>query len=303
MSFSKSDAFKITFISKYCNLFHGSMNKGCFGYLALFTLLLALTLTLFKPVGFEGAESLLQILPLPESKERVKAQQSFAPIKIWLLEADMGIAQHFQGNESIENYTPIEGAFVRIGFYSTITDELGRATLVAPLGAQTLKICRDSGCWSKEIEIDGNMSLVIKFVLYRINPEKIRIELDPLKPEQDISLSFRLPASGEYYIGSPTISYYDQDAQVKAYRSGLENSVKISLPTTSENLLTASPLTLAKKIEESLGTTTMNYTKSLEGGISYTSTLKIAGKPVLVVPDLTFIPVEKVVVEVSEKKP
>lgn len=234
--------------------------------LVIVVMLLALSLLIFSPSfanAFEkvekAAESLGRLIP--------ERGAELTKVKVRVLFSDQGSSQLFLGNETAD-FKPVANAVVLIDGYAALTDENGEATLRAPKGNVTIHVSRDGkSYWEGVIDVSDNETIIVKFILYRLTPLDIKVDLSPFKVTTPATLSFRIPLQGRYYAGRPHISFY-------------------------------TPWGELRKVPETLGDG-IDYRNLARGGMLLVIHEKIVGNPVYILPDSTYLPVERV--ELEEK--
>lgn len=274
-----------------------------FIWIILATILLVLTFLNFSP-SMSGAVDILSNIHQIINIVEIEAEPAITEIKVRVLEADMGFSKKFLGNETEYELRPIRGALVLVmdgaaittgpsyilrASYFGFTNEDGEVILLAPRGNFTLMINprpynRDPDCfWRGPITVDGNETIVAKFFLYRLNPTKVYVGLKARDPKTSLSLRFQLPLNGSYYVGIPIIAYYTSLGDAHLYREDAGGSFRL---------------------QEAVRNLWMNpriyYLMALPGGTEVVRTVEIGGLAVYVSPQMTYLPVERVVVEELE---
>ena len=266
--------------------------------IAIWMILLLLSFIYFSP-SLEGAseklEKISQIIRLLE----VRHIPDMATIRVRVLRADMGISYSFTGNETNYEFKPVEGALIVIGEHIPIvtpyiiripqgcgfTGEDGVAILRVPKGNITLMIAENaryhglSDFWKTSITVDENKTFTVKIFLYRLKPTKIIVYGNPFRLKTPITLSFNLPASGRYYVGHPSISYYDIWRNLRFYREDLNSSMILRNPSQAYSMIR------------------MSYSIKYPGGMSMSKSLEVDGPTAYVIPSLSYLPVERISLE------
>ncbi len=253
--------------------------------IALAILLLYLALMIFSS-NFVGAtqvveqavETLGKLLPGNSNTGALR-------VKVKVLYADIGYGYIFNGNETAP-YQPLSGAVVSLAGLIGVTDSNGEAVFYVPQGNHTIRVermVRAQGqvlinSWEGYVNIDDSKEVTVRFKLFRIYPSIIDVSLNPLKPSNPVYLVFNLPSEGEYYAGSIIITFYTPWGEL---RRTIGDPVDI----------TATPEELGDNIF------LINYELDHGGGGTINRIEEVPGNPSYIVPELTFLPVESVVVE------
>jgi hypothetical protein len=262
--------------------------------LILAVILLTLAFLSFPPImggifgAFEGVGNIVVVAGPSE----IEAIPVITSIKVRVLEADMGFSKEFMGNETEHELNPVRGALVLVtdgAEYFGFTNADGEVILSAPKGNFTLTVNprpynRDPTCfWRGHISVEGNETFVVKFFLYRLNPMEIDVNLRSTYPESNVTLGFKLPINGSYYVGIPVIVYYTPAGEVRLYREDVGGSIELGGVSRD---LWRSPR--------------INYLADWPGGSRMVETVSIRDFSAYILPDMTYLPVERVVLEELE---
>jgi len=206
-------------------------------------------------------------------------------VKVKILYADVGYGYAFSGNETAP-YSPLSGVVVSLADLIGVTDDNGEVIFYVPQGNHTIRVERMikvqgrvlMNSWEGYVNVDAPKDITVKFKLFRIYPSIIDVSLNPLKPSNPVYLVFNLPREGEYYAGSIVITFYTPWGEIRR---------TIGDPVD----LTATPEELGDNVF------LINYDLDHGGGGTINRIEEIPGSPSYIVPELTFLPVESVVVE------
>ena len=251
----------------------------------LMVILLYLSFTLFSSsflgaseIVKQTAETLGRLVPSRGEVETVR-------VEVRILYADLGYGYLFHGNET-PVFSPLRGVLVSLAGLIGITDDDGIAVFHVPKGNHTLRVervIRFQGkvivnSWKGSVNIEGEKTLTVMFKLFRILPASIDSSLNPFQTISHTSLTFNLPTTGKYYIGPTIITYYTPWGEL---RRTIGEPVEV----------TAKPEEMDEYVFQ------IDYSIDYEGVGSVSKVEKIPGNPSYIVPELTFLPVESVVVE------
>ena len=234
--------------------------------LVIVVILLALSLLIFNP---SFASALEKVEKAAESLGRLIPERGaeLTEIRVKVLFSDQGSSQLFLGNETTD-FKPVGNAVVLVGGYVALTDENGEATLKAPKGNVTIHVSRNKrNYWRGVVDIDGNETIIVKFILYRLTPLDVKVDLSPFKITTPVTLSFKTPLQGRYYVGKPHISFYTPWGELRMVPETLDEGI--------------------------------DYRTLAGGGTPLVIREKVVGNPVYILPDSTYLPVERV--ELEEK--
>jgi len=276
-------------------------------------MLLMLAFLSYPPImgGIFGSfESVGNIVVMAGSSE-VEASPAITRIRVRVLEADMGFSREFMGNETEYELNPVRGALVLVmdgaaittgpsyilrAEYFGFTNASGEVVLSAPKGNFTLMVNprpynRDPVCfWRGRVSVEGNETFVVKFFLYRLNPTDINVNLKSAYPESIVTLEFKLPLNGSYYVGVPVVVYYTPTGEIKLYREDAESPIGMK--------------EIPKKLKELSRNfwlnARVNYLLEWPGGFRIVKTVDIRDFSAYILPDMTYLPVERVVLEELE---
>lgn len=287
--------------------------------MAMAVLLLALAFLNFSPSRSGAMDVLNELAPIAETAE---AEAGPIPVKIMVrvLAADMGFSKSFTGNETEHELYPIRGALVfvmegdalmgslldvpKVGYFG-FTDADGEVILLSPRGNVTLVVnprpydpfmrsprppySQDPRLfWKASVDVDGNETFVVKFFLYRVNPMKIYVNLRPSAPETHVTLRFKLPLNGSYYIGSPIVVHHTSSGDIAVYREELGSSLSLrELPWIAENFW-INPRII--------------YSESYAGGAEVMEVIAIPSLSAYILSRMTYLPVERVILEELESR-
>jgi len=272
-------------------------------------MLLMLALIKFPPIMggiFRAFENIGNITIVAGSSE-IEASPVLTRIKVRVLEADMGFSREFMGNETEYKLNPAKGALVlvmdgaaittgpsyilRAGYFG-FTNSSGEVILSAPKGNFTLMVNprpynRDSACfWRGRVSIEGNETFVVKFFLYRLNPMEINVNLKSIRPESIVTLEFKLPLNGSYYVGVPVIVYYTPTGEVRLYREDAKDLIELKETTRYSWNFWMNPR--------------VNYLADWPGDLRIVKTVDVKDFSAYILPDMTYLPAERVVLEELE---
>jgi len=269
-------------------------------------MLLTLAFLNFPPImgGIFGAfESVGNIVVMAGPSE-IGVSPIITRIRVRVLEADMGFSREFMGNETEYELNPVRGALVLVmdgaaittgpsyilrAEYFGFTDANGEVVLSAPKGNFTLMVNprpynRDPACfWRGRVSVEGNETFAVKFFLYRLNPMEINVDIRSAHPESIVTLGFKLPINGSYYVGSPAIVYYTPAGEIRLYREDIGRSIE--LEEASRNLWRNPRI---------------NYLADWPGGLRTVKMVSIRDFSAYILPDMTYLPVERVILEELE---
>ena len=274
------------------------MTKSKEMLIAIWITLLLLSFLYFSP-SFEGASEKLEKVSEIMKLVIVRHEPEIVTIKVKILRADMGISANFTGNETNYELKPVKGAFIVIGRHTPIitphiiriprscgfTGNDGIAILRVPKGNTTLMIAENarhhesSDFWKTSITVDENKTFIVKIFLYRLKPMKIIVYGNPFKLKTPITLSFNLPTVGRYYVGYPSIFYYDIWRNLRFYRGDLNSSIILRNPVQAYNM------------------TRMSYSTEYPGGTPIDESLEVDGPTAYVIPTISYLPVERIILE------
>lgn len=248
-------------------------------------LILAYSMYLFSPSftgaseAVEGAADVLEEI-IPEKGAELTS------VKVKVLFSDIGVGRGFTGNET-GSPKPVRNAAVWMGGDVALTNLKGEAVLRVPKGNLTLYVSKDGRTyWKGDVKIDGGETIVVKFFLYRVNPETIEVRLDPFEVSSPVTLTFNTPLEGRYYVGKPVVTFYTPWGELRThvFEEGKERE-RIVVIGEAESVIRM------VKSEEALG---IDYKVLFEGGVRLTRLVRVDGNPAYVVPELTYLPVERV---------
>ena len=137
----------------------------------------------------------------------------------------------------------------------------------------------------------GNETFIVKFFLYRLNPIDINVNLKSAYPESIITLEFKLTLNGSYYyVGVPVVVYYTPTGEIKLYREDAESP--IGLKEISRKL---------KELSRNFWLNPrVNYLSDWPGGLRIVKIVEIRDYSAYILPDMTYLLVERVVLEELE---
>lgn len=276
-------------------------------------MLLTLAFLNFPPIMggiFETFESAGNVIVVA-GPSKIEVSPVITRIKVRVLEADMGFSREFMGNETRYELNPVRGALVLVmdgaaittgpsyilrAEYFGFTDANGEVVLSAPKGNFTLMVNprpynRDPVCfWRGRVSVEGNETFMVKFFLYRLNPIEINVNLKGAYPESIITLRFKLPMNGSYYVGIPVVVYYTPTGEVKLYRED------VGYPIGLKEI----PRMLKELSWSFWRNPRINYLTDWPGGFEMTKTISIRDFSAYILPDMTYLPVDRVVLEELE---
>jgi len=241
--------------------------------LSLAFLLFPSNLPISEDVIAQLVQNFRQIISIEEPE--------YVRLTISLMEVDLGHSMKYSGNESAPA-TPIRHTYVRIGGVVSITNDQGRAYLILPKGNYTLSVIRRGFRgpeWTYPLNVVSDGEVKITFHLFRLEASKMDLYPEPFKGTTNLKITFTLPLSGQYYVGKPTITYYTAWGELKILYKDIEVSNSISLQNVWSLI-------------------DMDYRRMEAGGQTIEFTEEVRGFPTYVHPRFSFIPVEKVEVEV-----
>ncbi len=222
---------------------------------------------------------------LPEYKPPISA------VKVRVMTADMGYSDHYKGNETDLSLGPVYNIAVSIAGKLALTNRVGEALLLVPQGNHTLRISRDRiDWWMVDVEVDEDEETFnVNTVLYRLAPLNITADVKAFASSELVSLNFRLPDAGEYYVGSAIITYYTPSGEARVFREGFSAGF---------------PLNRLSNIWGDVGTAlgrrsiiTVDYTSTVPGGEFIMKTIDVKDQPAYVIPWMTYLPIERVFLE------
>ena len=274
--------------------------------LSLTILLLAIAFLTFSP-SIGGAAEILEKAPQAIKFSRVESSPVLVKIRVKVFEADMGFSREFLGNETDYQLRPVKGALVLImdgaaittgpsyilrGSYYGFTDANGEAILSSPIGNLSIMINprpyhRDPRCfWRSYVKIDGNETIIVRFFLYRLNPIEIKVDMKVFEPKNHVTLRFKLPLNGSYYIGAPVLVYYTSIGDVRIYREDLGSYTELKGYPRGAMSFWRNPR--------------IYYLEEQLGGARVIKVLRVKGLSAYISPSMTYLPVERVVLEELE---
>jgi hypothetical protein len=111
------------------------------------------------------------------------------------------------------------------------------------------------------------------------------VNMRSARPESIVTLGFKLPVNGSYYVGSPVMVYYTPAGEIRLYRDDIGGSIE--LEETSRNLWRNPRI---------------DYLADWPGGLRTVKTASIRDFSAYILPDMTYLPVERVVLEELEAR-
>lgn len=272
-------------------------------YLVITMILLAITFLKFSP-SIGGAISTFDAVSQVIDFREIEVSPVLVKIRVKVLEADMGFSREFMGNETGYEFRPVGGALVlvmdgaaittgpayilRLGYFG-FTNDKGEIVLSAPRGNFTIMINprpyhKDPECfWRGPISVEGNETIVVRFILYRLNPVEIDVNARRLDSETLVKMKFKLPINGSYYIGTPIVAYYTSMGDVKLYRED-----KGDLPDLWRLSGAMTDLWINPRI---------HYLTEWPGGAEVVRIINIRDFSAYILPSMTYLPVERVTLE------
>ncbi|RLG06940.1 MAG: hypothetical protein DRN68_06180 [Thaumarchaeota archaeon] len=238
----------------------------------------------------------------------IRGRPNLVRIRVRVLRADMGFSSNFMGNETSYQLKPLKGALIVLEDYPMISEDHttvlathlktprnygftgsdGTVILTAPKGDITLMVAENpeylklSDFWKTKIRAEEGKTYTVKIFLYRLKPVSIKVEGKPFKLKTHLTMRFNLPRFGKYHVGYTLISYYDIWLRSKLCRE----DAALSIPMDQ----TINPYEMFR----------MRYSEIYEGGVSLTKLLEINDLTTYVIPNMTYLPVERIILEENE---
>jgi len=293
------EARELQYLEIFSTMEHGSIfgmrvDRRGLAVLTLTIIILSSSLIMYTP-NFEKINIVEEFMNVLESsgvsqgpEELVETKLSTVRLKVTL--TDMGYPN--LSNWGVSSPKPVSNAIISLSGRSALTDWMGEATVRAPQGNCTLAISRDRiGWWRTEVTLEKDMEeFEVNFILYRVAPLNITSDIKPSTDLNPVTLLFQIPDGGPYYIGMAVITYYTPSGGPEVYREDFSEAV----PLRSVRNLWGSMSGVGRPFRSMV---LIDYDHKGFGGEIITVKIDVKGEPVYVIPWMSYLPVENVVLE------
>lgn len=278
----------------YGSIFGMKVDRRSFAVLALTIIILSSSLIIYTP-NFEKINIVEEFTNTLESSSVFQGPEELVEPKLSTVKLKVTLTD--MGYPSLSNWggsppKPVSNAIISLSGRYTFTDWMGEATVRAPQGNCTLAISRDRiGWWRTEVTLEKDMEdFEVNFILYRIAPFNITSDVKPSADLNTVTLLFQIPDSGSYYIGMAVITYYTPSGGPEVYREDFSEPV----PLRSVRNLWGEMSSVGRPFRSMI---LIDYDHKGFGGETITVKIDVKGEPVYVIPWMSYLPVESVVLE------
>ncbi|MBS7626760.1 hypothetical protein KEJ51_06975 [Candidatus Bathyarchaeota archaeon] len=270
------------------------VDKRGLAVLALTTIILSSSLIMYTP-NFEKINIVEEFTNTLESSSAFQGpeeldESKLSTVRLKVILTDMGYPR--LSNWGCLPPKPVPNAIISLSGRSAFTDWMGEAIVRAPQGNCTLAISRDRiGWWRTEVTIEKDMEeFEVNFILYRIAPLNITSDVKPSTGLNPVTLLFQIPDGGSYYIGMAVITYYTPSGEPEVYREDFSEA----LPLKSVRNLWGGMSSADHPFRSMV---LIDYDHKGLGGETIKVKIDVKGEPVYVIPWMSYLPVESVVLE------
>jgi hypothetical protein len=262
--------------------------------LSIMIVLLSSALAMSSDLGIsnvmnEGTESLTSSESAPP-----EYKPPISTVRVRVMAADMGYSDHYQGNESDLSLGPAYNLTVSIAGKYALTNREGEALLFVPEGNHTLSISRNRlDWWRIDVEVNEDReTFKVNSMLYRLAPLNITTDVKAVSSSALVGLTFRLPDTGDYYVGKAIMTYYTPSGEARIYREGLSAGFPADRVSNFWG-----EVGIARGRRSILS---IDYSSTVTGGELTTKSMDVKDQPAYVVPWMTYLPIERVFLEEAQ---